>query len=307
LHRIEYVESAAPNWSLASNEIIQKLYDANVKAGQVICIDAHSNPAGGPVVFSAHYSKALHGTGPLGITCSAYEGRYAWSEFYIQCARQVVDNALHKEDILGITYSFHSQDRCVSYVFYQDNAAIPVVSLRGQRASLLSIPMEPSIDSILEVGSEMHSDDADRSWFRKVLSMTMCCAGANAKNHVARDRDLSVERPVKRLTSEHKSALVGSRWKWQPPEEGTSQPGLDASDAKPGSETAERFNGAQQANGNVQHDSLAALRNKTAAVLRRGLSRSNFLSPPAPNSEREPPQAELHKSAAVPASRVKYP
>lgn len=210
LEQVEVVESRASSWTVASNDIIQKLYDANVKAGQVLWMDAHSNPAGGPVVFSAHFSKALPGTGPLGIKCEAYEGQYSWKEFYIQCARQVVELALHKEDVLGITYSFHEHDRCVGYLFYQDSSAIPVMSLRGQRALLLDNRGEQGSESIFEVSHDSKAEDA--SWFKRVLSMTLCCAGGAAVSRLAA-RDSSSEQPAKLSPWEHRSVVSG-RWRW---------------------------------------------------------------------------------------------
>ena len=65
LRALESVECRNYDWQECASAIIEKLKAEGVQRGQVLSIDAHSNGPSNEAIFSAHYSKALPGLGPL--------------------------------------------------------------------------------------------------------------------------------------------------------------------------------------------------------------------------------------------------
>mmetsp|Transcript_5716 Transcript_5716/g.17680 ORF Transcript_5716/g.17680 Transcript_5716/m.17680 type:complete len:1069 (+) Transcript_5716:62-3268(+) len=183
LHTVEVVESCAGSWTDASNEIIQRLYEADVQAGQVLWIDAHSNPPDGPAVFAAHFSRSMPGAGPLIIRCEAYHSRHNWSELYASIARQIEELELCREDILGITCSLDAQGSYVGFLFYR------------------------APGDLNEVREVSHEKPGMGSWLMQLLSIGMCCSGG-----AALPRYSLAEASQDEFTSE-RSASTG-RWRW---------------------------------------------------------------------------------------------
>jgi len=117
--QFEWVEARHEHWDHAADLLIANVKEAGVKRGQIISIDAHSNP-GSDNIFTAYYSKALLSKGDLNIKVAIQDAGYSWKTFYNKaCAVAGSDTT----DVISITSSHNGYGSSVTFVFSYDAPA----------------------------------------------------------------------------------------------------------------------------------------------------------------------------------------
>ena len=132
---LDVVEHRDSDWTRCANAIIQELKGKGVQRGQVVAIDAHNNGQSEDAIFSAHYSKALPGLGPLDeLTFDEQKHAiYGWKKQYEHAARHVRDSIDRRENLVSITAAItqtttaaitRGGNASCMYVFYYKDASV---------------------------------------------------------------------------------------------------------------------------------------------------------------------------------------
>ena len=107
--------------------IVEKLKAEGVQRGQVLSIDAHSNGPRDEAIFSAHYSKALPGLGPLDDLTfdEQLHATNGWNGQYEHAARHVRNSIDRRENLVSITAVItKGGGASCMYVFYYKDASV---------------------------------------------------------------------------------------------------------------------------------------------------------------------------------------
>jgi hypothetical protein len=124
---LDVVEHRDSDWTRCANAILQDLRAKGVQRGQVVSIDAHNNGPNEQAIFSAHYSKALPGLGPLDdLTFDEQKhATYGWREHYERAARHVRDSIDTRANLVSITAAItRGGHASCMYVFYYRDASV---------------------------------------------------------------------------------------------------------------------------------------------------------------------------------------
>ena len=99
-------------WDEAAWGIVEKLLEKDVRKGQILSIDAHSD--GASPMMSAHYAKGLPDDGPLKLD---FFGRAGITDSWAQIYRKASEDARGK-DVISMTGSCEAGGTSAFYVFY---------------------------------------------------------------------------------------------------------------------------------------------------------------------------------------------
>jgi hypothetical protein len=127
LRALESVECRDWDWQRCASAIIEKLKAEGVQRDQVVSIDAHSNGPNKEAIFSAHYSKALPGLGPLDDLTfdEQLHATDGWNGQYEHAARHVRDSIDRRDNLVSITAVItEGGNASCMYVFYYKDASV---------------------------------------------------------------------------------------------------------------------------------------------------------------------------------------